>query len=138
MSTVAWRAAPPFGATESETAPSPFPSRPASSWIQSTWLEAVHAQPACVVTLTFNVPPPPPTCPPVAPMSNRQAVAAWMMSTRCSLTTTAPRREEVALLAEAVKRRVLCPCPLVGAISAIQSASARASHVQSRSTVMFT
>jgi alpha-D-ribose 1-methylphosphonate 5-triphosphate synthase subunit PhnH len=72
--------------------PAALPVEPDSIAIQPASLEALHAQPASVVTATETRPPLEPTTSVVLLNWNEQGAGAWLSSTRSDPTVMAPVR----------------------------------------------
>ena len=87
------RSAPLFGPTRSVTEPLPLPAPFPSTVIQDASLEALHAHPFSVSTVTATAPPEAGADAAVGEMLYRHGAAFWATDTCASLTTMRPRRD---------------------------------------------
>jgi hypothetical protein len=106
------RVAPLFAATWKATVPLPLPLPPAVIEAHGVELEAVHEQPAGAATPTLPAPPGPPNVCSRGEMEKRHGEAACSISSRASLTVTAPFRERPSGLAAIFTLTLPLPCPV--------------------------
>jgi hypothetical protein len=122
------REGPVFAATLNCTVPSPLPVAPAVTVIHAALLDAVHAHPAAVRTVTVPVLVPLPT-----DCEERSIVklhpAVWVTVNRCPSTRSVPVRDGPSH-ALTLKATVPGPVPDCPEISAIHGTSLCADHVQ--------
>ena len=126
------RAAPSFAATLTVIVPARVPVEFAGMLIHAASVAAVHEQPVSVSTAIETAPPFADTVVLAGVTVNRHGAASCSSSTSVLLTSIVARRCDGAGLAVIRYAIFPSPCPLLAAVSAIQSDAVVAAHVQSR------
>ena len=130
--TLPLRAAPSFAATLTVTVPARVPVELGGTLIQGESAVADHEQPVSVSTAIATAPPFADTVVLAGVTVNRHGAASCSTMTCVLLTSMVARRCAAAGL-EVIRYAIVpSPCPLLVAVSAIQSDALLAAHVQSR------
>lgn len=114
--------------------PLPLPDPPDAIESHPAELPLLQLQPVCAVTAIGCEPPEASNVWFCRSMLNTQAAAACLMVTASLLTMICPCRAETTAFAATVYGTVPFPCPLVEAVSVIQSTLLFAAHEHSRLT----
>src|SRR3954468_20992478 len=100
MVTAPLRALPAFALTAIVTFAAPLPDAPDVIWIQSAWLDAVHAHPATESTWMVVDPPEGDIATFPGASVNLHGAGSWAIAICASFTATMPRRADGVVFSE--------------------------------------